>query len=147
MQFAKKTDRISRRFFSPLLFLVLVGCGGGKPATVTGIVTIDGKPLSNGTVTYSPAGGGMKAIGLIKSDGSYQIKTNSDAGIDIGEYDVAVVSREVISSGPDSPPMPGKYVAPKHYGNMKTSGLHYQVEKGSNQIDIDLSSEDSRADR
>lgn len=108
---------------------------------------MDGKPLPNGNVVFSPAGGGMKATGLIKNDGSYQIRTNSDAGLELGEYDVTVVSREVISSGPDAPPMPGKYLAPKHYGNAKTSGLHYQVEKGSNQIDINLSSEDSKADR
>ena len=123
-----------------LPLVLLVGCGG-KPASVSGVVTVDGKPLETGMVTFAPSGGGMRASGIIQSDGSYQVKTNRDAGLDIGEYDVAVVSREVVDTGPGSPPMPGKYYAPNRYGRMRTSGLHYSVAKGSNEINIELSSE------
>ena len=117
-----------------------VGCGG-KPASVTGLVTVDGKPVDQGTVTYSPSGGGMRASGLIQSDGTYEIKTNRDAGLEIGMYDVAVVSREVIVTSPDAPPMPGKYIVPKRYGKAKTSGLQFDVVKGGNDINLELTSE------
>ncbi len=120
--------------------LFTTGCGG-RPATVSGVVSIDGSPLQTGTVTFSPASGGMRASGLIQDDGSYEIRTNRDMGLEIGEYQVAVSSREVIDTGPESPPRPGKYFAPKRYGRTSTSGLQYSVDKGSNEIDIKLSSD------
>lgn len=129
-----------------LALAYLVGCGG-KPAKVSGIVTVDGKPLEQGTVAFSPADRGMRASGIIQSDGSYVIRTNRDSGLEIGEYEVAVASRELLfPGGPDYPPMPGKYLAPKRYGRTQTSGLRFNVEKGSNTIDIDLSSEGAEAD-
>ena len=130
-----------------LALAYLVGCGG-KPARVSGIVTVDGKPLEQGTVAFSPASGGMRATGIIQGDGSYEIRTNRESGLDIGEYAVAVSSRELLfHSGPDQPPMPGKYLAPKRYGKTQTSGLRFSVKKGSNSINIELSSEGGEADR
>ncbi|MEM8944950.1 MAG: hypothetical protein AAGD11_07170 [Planctomycetota bacterium] len=122
-----------------MLFFV-VGCGG-KPATVTGTVTIDGSSLQQGQISFTPTGGGMRASAIIQNDGSYEIRTNRDFGLEIGEYAVAVVSREIIKPSSGGPPMPGKYLAPRKYGRTKTSGLKYTVEKGSNEIDIDLSGE------
>ena len=127
-------------FCLSLSLVYLVGCGG-KPATVSGIVTIDGKPLQQGTVAFSPASGGMRATGAIRTDGSYKIRTNRESGLDIGDYEVSVVSREIVISEPGLPPMPGKYIAPKRYGRPKTSGLRFNVEKGKNTIDIELESE------
>jgi hypothetical protein len=43
--------------------------------------------------------------------------------------------------------MPGKYLAPKRYGKTQTSGLRFSVKKGSNSINIELSSEGGEADR
>jgi len=130
-----------------LALAYLVGCGG-KPARVSGIVTVDGKPLEQGTVAFSPASGGMRATGIIQGDGSYEIRTNRESGLDIGEYAVAVSSRELLfHGGPDQPPMPGKYLAPKRYGKTQTSGLRFSVKKGSNSINIELSSEGGEADR
>lgn len=126
-----------------LVFVAQVGCGG-KPASVSGTVTVDGTPLTQGSVVFAPSSGGMRASGIIQADGSYEIKTNRDAGLEVGEYDVSVVAREVVETGPGSPPIPGKYLAPKRYGNVKTSGLHYSVEKGNNTIDIELSSDNAK---
>lgn len=117
-----------------------VGCGG-KPAKVSGAVSVDGKLLDQGTVFFAPAAGGMRASGIIQSDGSYVIKTNRDTGLEVGEYNVGVVSRELIRPNPGGPPMPGEYIAPKRYGNPKTSGLSYTVEQGSNEINLELSSD------
>lgn len=134
----------SSGIFAPVVIsmalLLIVGCGG-KPAKVSGTVSVDGTPLEQGSVTFAPTGGGMRATGIIQSDGSYQLQTNRDVGLEVGEYDVAVASREIISTGEGSPPRPGKFFAPSRYGRTRTSGLKYIVEKGSNVIDIDLSSE------
>jgi len=144
----------THKFASPIVrpvvllsaLVLIVGCGG-KPATVSGTVTVAGKAIDQGSITFSPVGGGMRASGIIQSDGRYQIQTNRDIGLDVGEYEVAVVSRELIFASPDAPPMPGNYLAPKRYGNTKTSGLRFSVEKGPNVIDIDLSAEGLEADR
>lgn len=124
-----------------LLLTSIVGCGG-KPASVTGVITLDGKPLERGTVGFSPTSGGMQAAGIIQADGSYELKTNRDSGLDVGEYAVTVSSREPGKENPaGGPPMPGPFITPRHYAYAAKSGLKFQVEKGSNVIDIDLSSE------
>ncbi len=81
------------------------------------------------------------AAGVIQSDGSYELKTNRDSGLDAGEYEVSVTSRKpgkVPSHG--GPPMPGPYITPRSYAMPKSSGLKYTVETGHNEINIELSS-------
>ncbi len=125
----------------------LVGCGG-KPATVTGVVMLDGKPLERGTVGFAPTAGGMRAVGTIQSDGSYELKTNRDVGLEVGEYAVTVKAREPGKENPHGgPPMPGPYIAPRKYASARTSGLVAQVAKGSNEFDFDLSSEGLEEDK
>ena len=84
----------------------------------------------------------MRATALIESDGTYDVRTNRDLGLDLGEYKVAVSSREIVKRERGGLPVPGKYLAPKRYGNTETSGLHYTIAKGSNTIDIELTSEE-----
>lgn len=123
-----------------LMSLQFLGGCGGKPARVSGLVTLDGKPLERGVVGFAPSGGGMRAAGIIQSDGSYTLSTNRDTGLETGEYLTTVVSREPgVESPQGGPPMPGAYITPRHYAIAKTSGLRFNVEKGSNTIDIDLS--------
>ncbi|WP_146447795.1 hypothetical protein [Bythopirellula polymerisocia] len=124
-----------------LSLLFLVGCGG-KPASVSGIVTMDGKPLDKGMVGFAPVSGGMRAAGKIQSDGSYTLSTNRDSGLETGDYKATVVSREPGVEPPQGgPPMPGPYITPRKYAIDSTSGLQFNVEKGNNTIDIELSSE------
>jgi len=120
-----------------MLLAALAGCGG-KPATVSGVVTLDGKPLERGSVGFTPVAGGMRAAGVIDGDGSYTLSTNRDAGLEIGEYAVTVVSREPGPENAEGPPMPGPYITPQHYGVESTSGLKFNVASGSNTIDIAL---------
>ncbi len=67
-----------------LLFSVcgmLTGCGTSSESTVSGKVTLDGQPLSTGTVTFHPVAGGPAAYGQIQADSSYRLKTGSAAGL------------------------------------------------------------------
>lgn len=121
-----------------LLLCCLAGCGG-NPATVTGLVTLNGEPLDTGTVGFAPTGPGLRAAGQIQSDGSYELRTNREAGLETGEYSVTVVAREPGKEDPNGgPPMPGPYITPRNYAVASTSGLKYTVEKGSNEINIEL---------
>lgn len=38
-----------------LFLLLLTGCGGGSGSTVSGSVTVDGKPLDDGYISFYPA--------------------------------------------------------------------------------------------
>lgn len=133
-----------RRLLLGLLLAALTGCGG-KPATVSGVVTLDGKPLQRGTVGFTPVASGMRAAGVIDSDGRYSLSTNRDAGLEIGEYAVTVVSREPGPDNAQGPPMPGPYITPQHYAVESTSGLKFKVDGGSNTIDIALTSDAAAA--
>lgn len=129
------------RLWGLSLCVALAGCGG-NPATVTGVVTMDDKPLERGNVGFNPAAGGLKAVGSINSDGTYELSTNRESGLQTGEYKVTVVSNEPGEPDPNGgPPMPGKSLIPRRYGRTNTSELSYSVEKGSNTIDIKLTSE------
>jgi hypothetical protein len=90
----------------------------------------------------------MRAAGIIEEDGHYVLKTNRDYGLEVGEYVVTVAAREPgIDKSDGAPPMPGPYLTPRHYAIGKTSGLTFSVTKGSNEINIDLSSEVRKSDQ
>jgi hypothetical protein len=76
--------------------LLLAGCARevGPLFPVQGIVTLNGKPLSNGEVVFVPVeedARGPTLRGTIQSDGSYTLRTGNKAGAPAGQYRVAVV--------------------------------------------------------
>jgi hypothetical protein len=100
--------------------LALAGCGGLKLVPVSGKVTLNGKPLSGGGVSFSPdASRGNKArvscLGRINAQGHYELSTSGVKGSDSGKgaplgwYKVTLVT-----TLPGSPEisLPGKYLDP-----------------------------------
>ena len=80
-----------------IIFLVCLGCGEAKErlVPVTGKVTVDGKPLSKGTVGFVPdaARGNSsehRPLGKIEPDGTYTILTLQRPGAAPGWYKVTV---------------------------------------------------------
>jgi hypothetical protein len=121
-----------------------IGCGGVYDASVSGVVSLDGSPLPRGTVSYNPTQPGPASYGLIGSDGTYEVNTGREEGLPSGEYTVTVVAKEeTVIEDPNSslPPKPGKTITPPWYRSKKTSPLKMTVESGTNQIDIELTSE------
>jgi hypothetical protein len=123
------------------LSLLLTGCGGTYDATVSGIITLDGNPLPRGTVCFNPDADGPSAYGLIQSDGKYTLATGREEGLPSGAYTVTVVANEQsVEKTPGAIPTPGKPISPSWYRNKNSSPLKYNLEAGSNQIDISLTS-------
>jgi hypothetical protein len=92
-----------------------------ETAIVTGNVTVQGKPLAEGTVIFTsldmkPA----KPISGIVKDGGYTVKD-----LPSGKYAVAITSEK-------------KGAVPVKFGTAETSGLTYQARSGKNQYDIEL---------
>jgi hypothetical protein len=142
-----------------LLCLLLVGCSGGKGARakVTGKVKFFDKYLTSGTVAFTTADGRTGSAN-IDSEGHYEMY---DAPV--GEVTVTVTTPQAKGGGPAGgppkpppgvPPMrppgeggstppppidPSKIVqVPTKYNDVKTSGLKYTVEKGTQEYNITL---------
>jgi hypothetical protein len=81
--------RLCILFAAPVVIFFAGGCGGSKypTAPVSGTVTMDGKPLANGSLTYQPEGGGMASHGRTDESGRYTLKSIRD------DFDGAVVAK------------------------------------------------------
>ena len=105
----------------------------GKPqlAPVTGLVTLDGKPVAGGTVLLLPKER-RPALGHTDRNGRFTLSTFEEGdGALPGTYRVAIIlirERE------------GKteWIVPKKYADPKTSGLSVEVRPGENRFDFDL---------
>jgi hypothetical protein len=120
--------------------LAIAGCSrSGFESTVSGNVTLDGKPLGLGLVVFSREGGGNPSNGTIQRDGRYSLRTSNSAGLTPGKYHISVSALDT----PNPPPgvrdtTPAKQLVPEKYTNIETSGLEFEVKPGSNTIDIPL---------
>jgi len=67
------------------------GCGASDPLgrrAVSGTVTLDGTPLSDGAVSFQPTGQGATSSGAVISAGKYAIAR--DRGLPPGKYRVVI---------------------------------------------------------
>lgn len=122
----------------------VVGCGGPYDASVSGVVTLDGQNLTRGTVSYSPVAGGPAAYARIDADGEYSLRTGRDEGLPSGEYQVTVIATEpppVQATAQGGPPPSGEPITPLWYRSKDTSGLKFTVAPGSNDINLELSTD------
>ena len=74
----KEPERMYRISFSLVLLVTLIGCGGDSDlpdlGSVTGTVTLDGKPLPNATVEFTPVDGGRPSVAMTEDDGEYELE-------------------------------------------------------------------------
>jgi hypothetical protein len=76
-----------------------IGCGSEsvKLVPASGRVTVNGKPLTAGTVTFRPDKSkgntfGGEPMGELNSEGVYTIETNGKPGAPLGSYKVTIMS-------------------------------------------------------
>jgi hypothetical protein len=103
-----------------VFLVVLAGCGGGgHRVPVRGKVTLNGKPISGGTVTFIPTGETNEPPpeGKIDAEGNYSITTRGSEGAPLGTY------RAIIE--PDDKTT-ASLMAPE-YSNLKKSPLTVEV--------------------
>ena len=134
--------QLGRATLVSLLFLGICGCGDGdrpEVVPVSGVVTLEGKPLTTGSVMFQPAKG-HHARALIQPDGSFVMTTfNEGDGATVGTQMVRVASSEKQKVDKDGEELLGATLIPKAYGNFGTSGLTVDVPAGgTDSIVIDL---------
>lgn len=128
--------------FSLVLLVTLIGCGGDSDlpdlGSVTGTVTLDGKPLPNATVEFTPVDGGRPSVAVTEDDGEYELEyTPGNFGATPGSYQVTITTATTTTdkqgNDVDVPEtLPAKY-------NVNTT-LKEEVKAGSNEIDFKLDS-------
>ena len=129
-----------------LLITALQGCGGGmRYASVSGKVTLDGKPVAKAVVTFNPVPksgsdiAGNSASGTTDENGQYTLRTYVEGswkdGAQLGKHKVSISLQESRGEG-DRALIREKL--PKKY-NLETE-LNRDVNAGSNQIDFELKS-------
>jgi len=137
-----------------LALLLLAGCGSKGPrlASVKGKVTLDGQPLANAIVTFTPVAGGPASTGVTNSNGEYELACQLGKGAVVGQHKVSVRSQPptqtgagAVSSddpsyqygGEDSSRAPVfQEKIPAKYNTNTT--LVREVKPGSNEINLDL---------
>ncbi len=140
-----------RHLASSLVLLVLAGCGDPTAPVdrlprkaLTGSVTLDGQPLTQGKIQFEPVSGAegttALAVGEIK-DGKYSIETS--AGAVPGNYKVIISSRPPakinLSEEPGPAPKLDPEKVPAQY-NSKTTLTKEVKNESVNTLDFDLKS-------
>jgi hypothetical protein len=108
------------------------GCSGNgeKLTPVSGKVTVNGAPLTTGSVTYHPDSSKGNAslhvpVGALDAQGVYQLMTATQQGASPGWYKVTVTAQEPID--PKNPYAPPKHLINPKFSDPNTSGLAVEV--------------------
>lgn len=114
------------------------GCGGAAPekaaslgstVAVKGKVSLKGKPMTTGSISFEPTDGGREAFGNIGADGSFTLTTfKAEDGAIRGTHRVAVKA----AGGGKKDPVPVKY------HNYASSGIQVEVSPENAEVTIDL---------
>jgi len=140
----RRTTRGAVLLCLPLVLGLIAGCGGGKTASVSGQVTYNGKPVTGGSLSFTPiptSGGqepGKPGAAVVGDDGKYVVGT-------YGETDGAVIGKHQVNySAPVLPfpegrePRPGESPPRSGFEGLVPRIDTVEVKRGSNTIDIEL---------
>ncbi|MFG0334227.1 MAG: hypothetical protein ACF8TS_12755 [Maioricimonas sp. JB049] len=131
---------IPKSVTAAVLGLILVGCGSEAKdlpdlGSVSGVVTIDQKPMPDVVVTFAPVEGGRSSTGITDSSGRYKLNFNSTtSGAIIGQHNVFISSYvEHDPNDPHAPMIPPAGNVPRDYQRIEKQA---QVNAGDNEIDL-----------
>jgi hypothetical protein len=132
------THSSSRSICLAIMFVVfsVTGCGDGRPArvTVSGVVLIDGEPLSRGNIKFVPENGRPSA-GKIGQDGRFTLTCYDGAdGAIPGKHRVQVSANRGISDSKI------EWYAPRKYADFRTSEIEIEIDKPVSDLKVELRS-------
>jgi hypothetical protein len=129
---------------------LLVALGCGRTAEVTGKATLNGKPITSGSVTIL-ASDSLTYSGQLNEQGGYEILNvpRGSAKVSIASPDPANIAGQAKAPGtsgrkksktPAVPPSTpaGWLPLPAHYADFEKSGLRLEIQGGINMFDIPL---------
>jgi hypothetical protein len=118
-------------------FVAMSGCGedAAPVSTITGSVTLDGKPVTVGVVQFINEELGVGANAYLDDDGRYHI----DTPFLTGRYGAAILPPPPPDPIMGGPPPKGPFILPEKFASFETSGLSADLVEGRNTIDFALS--------
>ena len=128
-----------------LATLLLAGCGDVR-GTVTGQVTLDGKPLASeqnvsAAIQFHPVGNsGRPATSSLDGKGSYSLAAGSQSSVEPGKYVVTVTATQIIPSASGGAPS-GRPITPRRYADPRQSEWQVEVKPGNNEFNFELKSD------
>jgi len=117
-------------FFALVVTAIFSGCGAGT-TSVSGVVTLDGKPVEGASVSFTPVaekdGGVGGSYGKTDAEGRYTLRTvaGDRTGAAVGKHKVTIT---LSKSDPNNPEGAAKELIPAKY-NTK-SELTFDVPSG-----------------
>jgi hypothetical protein len=122
------------------VLLALAGCGGASIADVHGTVKVDGEPIADGAILFSPENGkGQPAGGPIK-DGHYSVKVQA-AAMKVAINKFKLLKKVKLYNTPNVPYVQqNTEVLPDKYSDIAKTELRLDVKPGLNPKDWDLHS-------
>jgi hypothetical protein len=128
-----------------LCFSVLAfgGCRQ-QPTTVTGLVTLNGKPVEvgqgmRGTVVFEPqSDSGSTFNGNIDSTGRFELAAGSSREVVPGVYRVSVSAIQILPPDADHPEQRGERITPAKYASAADSGISIEIKPGANDVNVTM---------
>jgi len=144
--------RLVTCFFSVLFMVAIAGCSpkGLRVEYVEGIVTLDGDPVSEATVTFLPkveTPPMEMATGTTDANGAYKLSSvtgKATSGAVAGEYKVLVTKSTVdagageVEYGAVRPLAKYTHLLPAPYRDPQKTPITVTVKKGKNTIPLEL---------
>ncbi len=128
-----------------LMSIMMLGCGTDGPelAEVTGVVTVDGKPVPGAVLTFVPTSGGSPSYGGTDTKGKYRLMfTDTKYGAMLGDHEVEIATNkpsasEIAEMKAEGQTVNENFVAiPKQY--RKKGALTAKIERKKNVVDFAL---------
>jgi hypothetical protein len=119
--------------FIGAMAIATTGCDH-RPARVpvSGVVLIDGQPLTRGNIKFVPVGG-RPSSGAIGQDGKFTLMCyDGNDGAIPGTHRVQVAANRIISDSKI------EWFAPRNYADFRNSGIEVNVEQPIDDLKIEL---------
>ena len=122
------------RFFILACAVGMAGCG--RPKSLSGIVTLDGKPLNDAAVVLFPQERDAETVvGATDQDGRFVITPAAGRSIAYGTYKVVVNKREPLTQAQINAFVSPKELLPAKYSDLSRTELSVNV---TSSTDIEL---------
>ncbi len=130
--------------------LATIGCGRSGPETarVSGVVTLNAKPVAGASVMLVPEAGGRRAHAVTDERGAFELTTfESGDGVVLGRHAVSVSKKKTTGIQADADGLSGpvaagglrdEWLLPKRYANPKTSGLTCEITGAKDDLLLEL---------
>ena len=129
------------RWVAPALVLaalMTLGCGNKNLGRVSGTVTMDGQPLPNAMVVFTPVQGGRPGAAKTDAQGKYELVYSRDSmGAMVGDHYVSITTYDEAVKDDESVEIVPETVPSRYNSN---SELTATIKSGGNVVDFALES-------